>query len=136
MWHGENFRPRYVGASWNYVIKFMVCDDLFNLAVANEFLGSYIGCTPTLWRILSMRHAKDICKHFRTAANEMVAGDLHLPVSVHSVQNARLFLTMFSQPRRQRLKLQAHRSQTSTQHITGDRVVEDRKRPWLTTTTS
>ena len=85
MWHGENFRPRYIGASWKHVINCMVYDDVFNLAAANVFLGSYVGCTPALWRSLSLRHASTICRNFR--ANEMVAGDLHFPVSVHSIEN-------------------------------------------------
>ena len=81
MWHGESFRPRYIGSSWKYVITFMGYNELFNLAVANQFLGDYVGLNATLWRSKSLQHATDICSNFRTMANEMVAGDLHLPVS-------------------------------------------------------
>ena len=77
----EKISPRYVGASWNYVIKYLFYNDLFNLAVANKFLGNYIGNTPALWRFLSLHHAADICINFSAMSTEMLAGDVDLTVS-------------------------------------------------------
>ena len=81
MMSGQNFCPRYVGASWKYALKFMCYNDIFNLAVANRFLASYIGNTAALWRVLSLDHATDIYINFSAMASEMVAGDVDLTVS-------------------------------------------------------
>ena len=85
MLSGKNFCPRYVGASWKYIIECMVYDDIFNLAVVNKFLGNYIGNTAALWRYLSLHHASDIYINFSAMASEMVAGDVDLTVSLKNI---------------------------------------------------
>ena len=63
----------------------MVHDDIFNLAVVNKFLGTYIGSTAALWRHLSLHHASDIYINFSAMSSEMLAGDVDLTVRANHI---------------------------------------------------